>query len=400
MLSQTNLNIFDEYIEILEGDMNKIEQFFNEKNHADSTKSHYICAIKLYEEITNKSIDELIEEADFEEEAGIRWKKRKIKNYLIEFRNYLYGCKSEGTVKQYMTDIKAIYRHFEIELHDLPTFNSKQIDKTYEMTYQDVLTKEELIDAFHEANNVVKCIILFTSSSGLSKVDLLNLTVDSFIKACDVKNDELLEQLYDIKSQKDLIPCFIGERQKTSKRYITFCSPEATSYIVQYLIGRDAAIREEYAAGKGEYSSLQYDDKLFDISESHLSYSLKKINNKLELGFVGKHRKFKCHALRKFHATTLLNIKNNAFSVNEIDTLQGRSMDTTHRAYFHNDKDALLEKYRKHVDELMLFNGVSKDEYNKIVEENNLKQKKLEDQKRTINEIIKNQRELEAMLGL
>ena len=72
----------------------------------------------------------------------------------------------------------------------------------------------------------------------------------------------------------------------------------------------------------------------------------------------------------------------------------------THRAYFHNDKDSLLQKYREHVDELMLFNGVSKDEYNKVVKDNNIKQQKLEDQKRTINEIIKNQRELEAMLGL
>lgn len=380
--------------------MNKMEQFFIEKNHSTSTKAHYACAVKLYEKLTGKTIDELIIEADAEEEEGIRWKNRKIKNYLIDFRNYLYSCKSEGTSKQYLSDIKTIYRHFEIELHDLPTFNSRQIDKTYEMTYQDVLTKDELIDAFHEANNVVKCIILFTSSSGLSKVDLLNLTVNDFIKACNVKNDELLEQLYNIKSQKDLIPCFIGERQKTGKRFLTFCSPEATSYIVQYLIGRDAAIREDYAAGKGEYSSLQYDDKLFDISESHLSYSLKKINNKLELGFVGKHRKFKCHAMRKFHATTLLNIRENAFTVNEIDTLQGRSMDMTHRAYFHNDKESLLRKYRAHVDELMLFSGVSKDEYNRVVKDNNIKQQKLEEQKRTIDEIIKNQRELEAMLGL
>lgn len=380
--------------------MKKIDQFSIEKNHSASTQAHYACAVKLYEELTGKTIDELIDEADAEEEAGVRWKNRKIKEYLVNFRNLLYSTKSEGTSKQYLSDIKTIYRHFEIELHDLPTFNSKQIDKTYEMTFQDVLTKDELIDAFHEANNVVKCIILFTSSSGLSKVDLLKLTVADFIEACNVKNEELLEQLYSIKSQKDLIPCFTGERQKTSKRYITFCSPEACNYIVQYLIGRDAEIRENYKRGKGLYSSLQYGDKLFDISESHLSYSLKKINNKLDLGFVGKHRKFKCHAMRKFHATTLLNIKENAFSINEIDTLQGRSMDMTHRAYFHNDKDSLLEKYQAHVDELMLFDGVSKKEYDRVVKDNNIKQKKLEDQKKTIDQIIKNQRELEAMLGL
>ena len=160
-------------------------KFFEDKQLSESTVYFYNSAVKLYEEITGKTIDELITEADLEEENGIRWKNRKIKNHLVEYRNYLYANKSEGTAKRYFAAIKTIYTHFEIELHSLPSFNSKQIDKTYKMDYEDLLTKEQLIDAYYEANNLFKCLITFGISSGLSKIDMLNLTVEDWIKSCE-----------------------------------------------------------------------------------------------------------------------------------------------------------------------------------------------------------------------
>lgn len=381
--------------------MEKLQQFFIDRNSAKSTQWHYHAAVKLYTKLHGMTLDELIEEADYEEEQGIRWKKRKLKQRLIEYRNYLYSCKSEGTAKQYLTDIKTIYRHYEIELQDLPNFISKNIDNTYEMSYNDILTKEEIIDAYYEANNVTKCIILFASSSGLSKVDILKMTVEDFVVACDCKNKNLIDQLQELKKIKKLIPCFIGERQKTNKKYITFCSPEASQHIVQYLIGRDAQIRESYSKGDSEYSQLCLEDKLFDISESHLSTVLRGINSKLDFGVVGKHSKFRCHMLRKFQATTLINVEN-GFTVEEIDTLQGRSQDKTHRAYFHNSREKLFKKYVECVDDLMLFESiheVDKHEYEQMAKKNVELNNKLEVQQKTIDEIIANQRELEKLLG-
>lgn len=382
--------------------MNTLEQFFIDRNSAKSTQDHYRASVKQYEELNGLTLDELIIEADKQEEDGLRWKHRKIKSRLIDFRNWLYQNKSQGTARQYLNDIKTIYRHYEIELHDLPSYTSKQIDQTYEMRFEDVLTKEELIDAYYEANNVVKCIILFASSSGLSKVDLLNLTVGDFIEACDCKNNELFEQLEEIKSNKKLIPCFQGNRQKTAKSYTTFCSPEATQHIVQYLIGRNSQIQLAYEKGDSIDCQLKYDDKLFDISNSHLSYTLKLINLKLGFGKVGKSTKFRCHALRKWQATMLLNIQN-GFSVQEIDKLQGRSQDKTHRAYFHNDRETLYEKYLACVDELMLFESIhtiDAAEVEQLKVENKTYKNRLEEQQKTINQIIQNQRELEKLLGL
>lgn len=383
----------------------KLEEFCNDKNLSINTQNLYTSSVRLYEQINDLSLDFLIEEADKEEEKGIRWKHRKLKDRLIQYRNYLFANKSQGTANRYLGCIKTIYRHFEIELQPLPSFNSKQIDLTYQMDYDDLVTKQEIIDAYYEANNEMKNIIVFAISTGLSKVDMLKLKVFDFFEACNVKykNKEVIDVLYDIKAKDNLIPCFKGTRKKTGVKYITFCSPEAVEHIVQRLIGRDAKLREEGLR-------LSFNDKLFNISNSHLLYSFKKINNKLNLGKVGKFSKMRCHMLRKYHASTLLNCEEIKWSKEEIDTLQGRLQDMTHRAYFHVSIEKIYKKYMASVDELMLFksiNGVDEEAFEKLKTENNFYKKeivknenKLEEQQKTINKILENQRELEALLGL
>lgn len=391
-------------------------KFFEDRGSSQKTQSHYKASIKLYEHLNKKSLTQLLKEADYEEERRIRWKRRKVRERLIGFRNYLYLNKAEGTAKLYLQDVRTVYKHFEIELQDLPNFNSHQIDKTYEMDYEDLVTADELIDAYYEANNVTKCIILFALSSGYSKIDLLNLTVADFIKACNkyISESELCKQLVELKGQ-EVIPTFRGTRQKTTKKFITFCSPEASEHIVQYLLGRDAQIRKNYDDAddedkEGLPEQLCCDDKLFDVSESHLNYTFRRINNKLGLGKVGKYTKFRCHVLRKYQASALLNFGEIQWTIDEIDTLQGRSKDKTHRAYFHDDSEKLWRKYYDSVDELMLFKSIhtiDEEAYEKLNAENRFYKKeivrneqKLEEQQETINKIISNQRELEALLGL
>jgi len=390
-----------------------LQKFFDDRNLSKKTQSHYKASIQLYEYLNKKTLTELLEEADYQEEQGVRWKNRSIRERLIQYRKYLYSEKSEATAKLYLTDVRSVYRHFEIELQDLPVFKSKDIDATYEMEFGDLPTRDELKDAYYEANNVTKCIILFALSSGYSKVDLLNLSVGDFIKACNnyTKTHKLIDQLHELKSQT-VIPTFKGRRQKTGKKFITFCSPEASEHIIQYLIGRDAQIRKDYEDADDTTlpRRLHKDDKLFDVSDSHLNYTFRRINNKLEFGKVGKFNKFRCHVLRKFQASTLKNIDFLTWTFEEIDTLQGRSKDKTHRAYFHDDSEKLWKKYYESVDELMLFksiHAVDEEAYEKVKAENNFYKKeivrneqKLEEQQAKINQIIANQKELEAMLGL
>ena len=129
--------------------MEVLEQFFKDKGSSENTMKLYQYAVMHYENLHKKDIEELLEEADREEEQGIRWKKRSIRRYLIQFRNDLYTSKSENTAKKYMSCIKTLYRHYEIELQPLPSFDSKQIDKTYELSFEDILTKQEIKDAYY-----------------------------------------------------------------------------------------------------------------------------------------------------------------------------------------------------------------------------------------------------------
>jgi len=45
--------------------------------------------LKSYSQYTNLTLEQLIEEAESEEEQGIKLRKRKIKRHLIGFKKYM-----------------------------------------------------------------------------------------------------------------------------------------------------------------------------------------------------------------------------------------------------------------------------------------------------------------------
>lgn len=56
-----------------------LEEIHIMRNHSPSTRKSYKNAVKKYTAFCNMTLEELLEEAEAEEEQGIRWKKRKIK---------------------------------------------------------------------------------------------------------------------------------------------------------------------------------------------------------------------------------------------------------------------------------------------------------------------------------
>ena len=292
-----------------------LTQFINERNLSPSTIRNYTSTVSLYEKLNNKSLDELIDEAEREEMEKIRWKNRKIKKRLINYRSYLYRNKVETTAEKYLTNIKTIYRHFEIELQTLPSFNPKQINKSTEIKFKDLPTRKNIEDAYYHADPITGLIIMLITTSGLSKAEILNLTIDDFIKA-----------------NKTTPATFYLTRQKTGKYFFTFTTPKTSVKIENYIL--------EYNLNPG--------DRLFNVSESSLTKRMQKINDELKLGRVGNYSRLRCHMLRKYHASNLLN--NTSFTIDEIDTLQGRSKNKIHRSYFLNDEEKLKEKYLRHVD--------------------------------------------------
>ena len=82
-----------------------IEEIHIMKNHSEGTERIYKHAVKKYTEFCGMSLKELLDEAEAEEDAGIKWKRRKLKRRLLTFRQYLLDNFSLNTVKAMFTPI-------------------------------------------------------------------------------------------------------------------------------------------------------------------------------------------------------------------------------------------------------------------------------------------------------
>ena len=309
-------------------------KFCNNRNIKDSTMKGYESALKKYSNFCKKSIDELLDEALKEELDVFPLKNRKIRERLIDFRGYLLKSNlSSNTVKTYFSKIKTFYQHFGVEVPLLP--NAKY-EKTYETNYLDLPSKDHIKQVLNIVSLDFKAIILFMISSGTAKAEVLSLTVRQFVEGTrDYHNGGSLDEILNsLDGRKDIVPTFYLRRIKTDKFYYTFCSPEASFYMVSYLKLRPG---------------LSLDDPLFDISDSLLLSKFQDINDRLGWGFKGHYRFFRSHALRKFHASNI------GLVAEYIDSLQGRSKDEVHETYIKTNPEKLKEIYMSAMKNVMVF---------------------------------------------
>ena len=312
-----------------------LEEIHHAKTHSKSARKIYKNAVKQYCKQQKSTLYELIKEADYEEEQRIRWRDRKLKQRLIDFRQHLISNYKKNTVQNYFNSIRAIYRYYEIEIGQLPPLNTKTVNTPEPINYTDLPTKEIIKKALKIADNRMKAIILFMSSSGCAKRETLNLTIQDFINATKEyhNSNDINEVIELLKDREDIIPMFRLKRQKTNKYYYTFCSPEAVQALISYMLTWEGNINPE--------------DKLFPIHEDYVTMMFIELNNILKLGKRGTYNRLRSHMLRKFHASQLYN---DGMSLDEVDALQGRRKDTTHTAYFMENPKKLKEKYIEHLD--------------------------------------------------
>ena len=129
------------------------------------------------------SLEELLEEAELEEEQGIRWKKRKLKRRLITYRQFLIDNYPINTVKTMFNPITAIYKYYEIEILDIPKISPKSIKTKEPITFKDLPDKEVIRKAIDIAPPSIKAIIYFMASSGCARTETLNLRISDYINA-------------------------------------------------------------------------------------------------------------------------------------------------------------------------------------------------------------------------
>lgn len=325
--------------------LTSITQIFSERNIKTGTQKGYIAALLKWFEYTNAkyiSLDEAIQYYFTEEDQHIPLRERTIKKDLIGFREYLINdnrIKSNNTIKTYFSKIRTIFNHYEVELPRLP---SLRLDKEYVSNFNELPTHNMIRTAVDQSELIYKAIFLFMSSSGSAKAETLSITTGMFLQGCkeyideDITNDNIHSILKSLKGQHNIIPVIYLCRLKTDKYYYTCCTPEAAYYIIEYLNTR---------------KDIGLEDKLFDINDSQLFFKFQKINDLNNWGFVGKYRRFRSHALRKFMASNI------GLSRDQVDLFQGRSKDMVGEAYFKDDPQQLKKLYMEHMHKVMIFNN-------------------------------------------
>lgn len=320
-----------------DNDLKLLKLFQTERGLNQRTMYGYYTALGLYVHYCNMHLQELLDEADQEEEDGVRWKKSKLKQKLLGFRSYLIEEYTHGTVKVHFGRIKTFYNHFEIDMGYIPKINIKSVRKNEPIRFDDLLSKEELQGIVDEADPLIEAIVLFGVSSGCARAEMLSITLDDFIESTkDYHNGGSIQEiLVTLLARNDVVPTFKIRRVKTNKYYYTFCSPEAVRSICNYLI-----ISQRKFKGHNE-------DKLFKINRDYLNTGFKEINDKLGLGEVNGYKRLRSHMLRKFNASHLYD---DGMSMEDVDAIQGRAKDETHNAYFKDNPIKLKEKYIEHLD--------------------------------------------------
>ena len=358
-------------------DTKLLDYFAETRNIRPKTKKLYRFTLSEYITYYNTTLTTLFDEAEKEEEKGIRWKHRTLKKRLVEYRVYLYRKHSKNTAQHRFNRLLAFYRHFDIEIHQLPVFNKSNIDSGPLIDYTKLPDKEVIRAAIDIASPVMKPIILFMSSSGCAKAETLNLTIMDYMEATyDYhQTDNINEMINRLNEIDNVIPTFHLKRVKTGKYFTTFCSPEAVSAINLYLADRKDTLTPEKT--------------VFKINDDYFSVKFGEINDELGLGTVGVFRRFRSHMLRKFHASSLMN---DGMSREIINDLQGKSKSKVDEAYFFNKDEALKEEYIKHLPAVTISKEVEKvtvksAEYLKLENTNRELEKTIKEQQDSMNEI-------------
>ena len=351
-------------------------------NHSKATREAYQKAAKLYTSHTEKSLYELIQEAEQEENEGVRWKHCSVRRRLISYRKFLLDNYSYNSFRTFFSPIINIYKYYDIEIYDLPKLNHKAIKKSKPLNFRDLPDKEIIRKAIGISSPLIKAVILFMCSSGCAVQETVNLTVGDYLKSISdyTNKTNVFEAINEISQRDDIVPTWDIWRQKTNKYYTTYSSPESVVAINSYLISRPDDFTNE--------------SRLFKYNKNYIQTRFIRINNELNLGKVGDngYNRFRTHMLRKFHASALYN---EGMSLDTVNDLQGKAKSRTDQAYFMINPEDLKYEYIKHLPAVTISQEVEKlsiksPEYIKMENENKSYKEQMDELNGKLNYIMEN----------
>ena len=314
-------------------------EFVDEKNYSTSSRKKYGNSLKNYTNYHELTLNELIQEAEEEEDKQIRKSKRKLKRRLIKFRKHLIDDLgySAWSVKTNMICVKAYYKYYGIEIPEiqnipLPPSPNESIE------FEDLPTVQDFRTAIESTKlQKHKALILFALCTGSARNELATFTFKQFLDGVNpycndmAKTPEDVIKFLDGKCEEEgnmVIPVFRMIRGKTNYPYHTIITPECLQFMINYL--------------KAEGMNLKDDDPFFQLSNWGVSNAFRWINEKFSWGKRGTRGYFTTHRIRALHASL---IEDKDFA----NYIEGRKPDPIMQAYFKRDPDRIKEKYIEHM---------------------------------------------------
>lgn len=162
-------------------------EFVLKRNLKPSSIRSYKRKFVIYSQVTGLTPSQLIEEAENEEDAALRMRKRKIKKHLQDFQDHLIENDfSPKKIVDTITTIRGFYKHFEIQIPKRNySYNSPDLEE------EEVPTKEEVKLAIENSSLRHSVLIIFMCTSGITLVDVLNLTIKDYLDSLNISTDGL-----------------------------------------------------------------------------------------------------------------------------------------------------------------------------------------------------------------
>lgn len=312
---------------------------------SEVTKKSQRTAIKSYEQFHGESMETLIEEALLEQKNKVPYHELKVYDRLVDFRNFLVKEKyALNTIIHYFATIKSAYNKCRVEIPRLPTLNTKRAKKYDVIEFEQLLTKDEIVEALSYLSLKAKARVMAMVTGGLSNEECSVLTTRQFIDDLypyHQQNDDILALDFLAKSDNIVWVTKII-RQKTKKPYYAVMNPEAVSIIAQ------SKLKEK-----------NLNPKLLPSNKIYFNHTCKHVNDQLGFGTAGAYCRFRPHMMRKFHATAISGAVldyEEQLEIREIDELQGRGKTPTQATYMKTNKLKQKLLYCKVMNNVSLFN--------------------------------------------
>lgn len=321
-----------------------VKDFLRSRGIRKSTEKAYLQRINKYCEFLGKTPTEFIDEAEEEQDNGIKKRKRKINSYIYDFVELLKSDNSSSnTIKSTVETVVSFYKQFDVDTPSLRNLVKKQNEN---ISFESLLNKDLIKQIVDQASVRDKAIVLIHFSSGMGASEVRHLTfrdfliaVNEYVDINELDKQDVLKVAMSLKNRDDLVGTWKIKRFKTGMPYVTFSSPEATKAMINYFIDR-------YRTNK-PIKSLddvlivnQYNQK---ISATGYNLIFARLNEKLGLGKRSEKRhSLTSHILRKMFTTILYRAGLDKLA---IDWMLGHKIDPITEAYFKTNIVDLKSKY-------------------------------------------------------